>query len=197
MFSSSTAVQKLWRVSLQVGVMVGSWHPNMTFLLVEVCVGRENDVKTKAAVNTQVNDLRDVKKKNHFLSFKPAPCLNTDNQTWQTYCSTGEPPLFSQCVSDSKLSFCRSFPGATLGMCSFGQELSETRKRSFWSGTMNPSFCSLSLLSDITKVCLGSMTTALSLFRPAHPTSLYEGRPDPRLNFMIGQWVGRRCAWRT
>lgn len=63
MFSSSTAVQKLWRVSLQVGVMVGSWHPNMTFLLVEVCVGRENDVKTKAAVNTQVNDLRDVKKK--------------------------------------------------------------------------------------------------------------------------------------
>lgn len=83
------------------------------------------------------------------------------------------------------------------GICSFGQELSDTRKHSLWSGIMNPSFCSLSLLLDMTKHCLGSMTTMVSLSWPGASTSAYEGQPDPRLNFMIGQRVGRHCGERT
>lgn len=93
---------------------------------------------------------------------------------------------------------CRSIQKSSIpkpsGICSSGQELSETRKRSRWSGIMNPSFWSLSLLSDMIKDCLGSMTTVLSFSCPAASTSAYDGLPEPRRNFMMGHRVGRRCG---
>ena len=102
---------------------------------------------------------------NSFLKINSRKISRTRTKAISLSCHLGSENICVLSIAVSRLI------QSLLGYLVASQELSETRKRSLWSGTIKPSFMSLSLRPVMMKDCLGSTTTVPSLsWTPAlHP----------------------------